>query len=37
MKVIVSCNCYKRPQFTRHCLPIAIDHAGLEAEWRLVD
>ncbi len=37
MKVIVSCNCYKRPEFTRLCLPIAIDHAGLAAEWRLVD
>ena len=37
MKVIVACNCYKRPEFTRLCLPIAIDHAGLEAEWRLVD
>jgi len=37
MKIAVVCNCYKRPEFTRLCLPMAIEHAGIDADWRLVD
>lgn len=37
MSVLVSCSCYKRPEFTRVCLPIAIRHANYPCTWHLYD
>ena len=37
MKIGVGVPCYKRPEFTKFCVPLAIRNAGIEAKWYLVD
>ena len=37
MNTVVVCNCYKRPAFTKLCVPMAIRHAGMDAHWLLAD
>jgi glycosyltransferase involved in cell wall biosynthesis len=37
MKVSVVIPCYKRIRFTKFCIPLAIENAGMRATWYLID
>jgi len=37
MKVAVTCGCYGRRAFTEFCLPLAMQNAGMEADWFFID